>query len=67
MPSSMLGTGRKFDQRLFESKAEKMNYICCDIREFPRIRVVFKKGCELIKEYPTGKIAKTQREVLFSE
>ena len=67
MPSSMLGTGRKFDQKLFEMKSKKMNYICCDIMDFPRVRVVFKKGCELVKKYPTGKISSTQREVLFSE
>ena len=67
MPSSMLGTGRKFDQRLFESKTEKMNYICCDIREFPRVRVVFKEGSELSKEYPKGTISETNGEVLFSE
>jgi len=67
MPSSMLGVGRKFDQKLFESKTKKMNYICCDIRNFPKIRVVFKRGSNLSKVYGNGVVPISSSERLFGE
>lgn len=65
MPSNQIGAGRKFDPEASYEKANKLIYICCDIVDFPRVRIVFKQGSELIKTNPNCKIPKTEREVLF--
>ncbi len=65
MPSGMIGTGRKFDEEVFLFKTEKMNYIICDIVDFPKVSVVFKRGQELANHYPNGIISKTKRGELF--
>ena len=65
-PSKMLGVGRTFDYDVMVEKASKLIYIACDIVDFPKVRVVFKSGSELARDYPNGKISKTKREVLFS-
>jgi len=69
LPSKMIGTGRKFDEKDFKEKTSNMRYIICDIVDFPKVRVLFKRGSELVQKYPNGKIskAKKSREVLFSE
>ena len=66
MPSKMLGTCRTFDEKAFFEKAKNMTYIICDIVEFPKVRVIFKEGAELAKEYPRGTIPKSKRDILFS-
>jgi hypothetical protein len=41
-PSSMIGSGRRFDRQRFLRKLERIaGYIVCDISEFPRIPIVF--------------------------
>tara|TARA_R110000824_G_scaffold209928_2_gene395796 strand:+ start:679 stop:1125 length:447 start_codon:yes stop_codon:yes gene_type:complete len=65
MPSNQLGEGRKFDAQVAHAKAAKLCYICCDIVEFPRVRVKFIDGRDLIKEHPKCAISKGNREVLF--
>ena len=65
MSSSMLGTGRVFQMEIAHEKANELIYICCDIVEFPKVNVIFKKGKELIKEYPNCRIPKSDREFLF--
>ena len=65
MPSGMIGTGRKFDQEQFLLKTENMNYIICDIVDFPKVSVIFKKGSELASQYPNGTITKSKRGELF--
>ena len=65
MPSNQMGAGRKFNALVAHDKANKLIYICCDIVEFPKVRVKFVKGSELIKEYPKCSVPKTKREVLF--
>ena len=65
MPSGMIGTGRKFEKEQFFFKAENMNYIICDIIDFPKVSVIFKKGSELASQYPNGTISKSKREDLF--
>lgn len=65
-PSKMLGVGRTFDYDVMVEKASKLIYIACDIVDFPKVRVVFKSGSELARDYPNGKISKSKREVLFS-
>ncbi len=65
MPSNQMGAGRKFNALVAHKKANKLIYICCDIVEFPKVRVKFVKGSELIKEYPKCSVPKSKREVLF--
>lgn len=65
MPSGMIGTGRKFNEEQFLLKTENMNYIICDIVDFPKVSVIFKKGSELAIQYPNGTITKSRRGELF--
>jgi hypothetical protein len=67
LPSNMIGVGRKFDQEQFLFKTQKMNYIICDIIDFPEIKVIFKKGSQLADKYRNGCIPKSKREELFGE
>jgi hypothetical protein len=55
-PSSMIGTGRKFDRELFEEKANKLIYILVSNICFPEIRVKFVTGADLMAQYPKGEI-----------
>ena len=45
---------------------KNITYICCDIIEFPMVRVRFVKGSDLMKDYPKFKIPPKDREVFFS-
>ena len=65
MPSNQIGAGRKFDSIIAYEKANKLVYICCDIVEFPKVRVIFKNGKDLVKDFPKCRVTKTNREVLF--
>ena len=56
MPSNMIGEGRKFDKEIFEEKAKKLVYIIVSNIEFPRIRVRFVRGIDLLISYPLGVI-----------
>jgi|TARA_R110000824_G_scaffold392567_1_gene591051 hypothetical protein len=67
MPSNMIGSGRKFDEEVFIEKVKDMSYIVCDIVEFPKIRVVFKEGVELARQYMKGAIPLSGRKVVFCE
>tara|TARA_B100000886_G_C20191156_1_gene394336 strand:+ start:180 stop:638 length:459 start_codon:yes stop_codon:yes gene_type:complete len=53
-PSSMLGTGRKFNKKIFQEKAKNMIYIIVSNINLPEIKIKFVSGCELIKIYPKG-------------
>lgn len=66
MPSSMIGTGRVFEQKLFEEKASSLHYIICDIVDFPKIRVISLSGADLVNKYKKGNIPLGERSVLFS-
>ena len=65
MPSNQIGAGRKFDSVIAYEKANKLVYICCDIIDFPKVRVIFKRGKDLVDSFPNCKVSKTNREVLF--
>ena len=65
MPSNQIGAGRKFDSVIAYEKANKLVYICCDIVDFPKVRVIFKSGKDLVKDFPKCRVTKTNREVLF--
>jgi len=67
MPSKMIGVGRAFNKIEFHKKAKSLTYIVCDIKEFPNIKVVFKSGKELIKEYPNGSVGPSKRKEFFND
>jgi len=67
MPSNQMGTGRKFNESVAHKKAKELIYICCDVVDFPIIRVKFAKGSEMIKDYPKCKITKKKREEFFND
>jgi hypothetical protein len=45
--------------------AESIDYIISDVTEFPKVRVVFKQGTDLVRDYPSGKIPLKARKTLF--
>ena len=65
MPSNQIGAGRKFDSVIAYEKSNKLIYICCDIVDFPMVRVIFKRGKDLVKDFPSCSVPKKHREVLF--
>ena len=65
MPSSMIGTGRKFNQEDFIEKVGKMNYIIVDNCQFPKIKIKWMTGKELIKSYPKGEISPSARSLFY--
>jgi hypothetical protein len=66
-PSNMAGKGRVFVQEEAHEHAKDITYICCDVVDFPTVRVKFAKGEELIQEFPKCKIAYSKRKEFFSE
>ena len=48
MPSSMIGVGRKFDEKEFQEKVKTMSYVIVDNTEFPTITVKFAAGEDLV-------------------
>lgn len=66
-PSNQIGAGRTFHKESAHEKAKSLIYICCDIIDFPRIRVRFVEGSDLIKQYPKCEITKAKRENFFGE
>ena len=66
VPSSMLGTGRKFNEEKFLEKANNLVYIIVSNINFPHINVKFVEGKELIKKYPKGEIPFGDHDTFFS-
>lgn len=66
-PSSMYGAGRKVNLEEAVKHIEQTQYICCDITEFPVVRVKFATGKELLEDYPNCSIKKSEREKFFNE
>jgi len=64
-PSNMAGKGRVFVQEKAHEHAKEITYICCDIVDFPLVKVRFAKGSELIKEFPKCKIPFKMRDEFF--
>lgn len=64
-PSVMLGAGRSVDEDKLWEHAMEMIYIFCDVVDFPKVRVIFKKGSDLT-EYSKGSIPFGARDVLFA-
>jgi hypothetical protein len=65
-PSNMLGKGRKIMVEQVHEHARHIDYIFSDITEFPKVRIIFKHGMDLITQFPSTRIKKNQREQLFS-
>lgn len=70
--SKDVGAGRAITaDKLVEwrNKAKDMTYILSDTSNFPIVKVVFKKGSDLIDNFPEGKINKgkndANRKILF--
>ena len=66
MPSGMIGAGRKLDEAVAQEHAREINYICCDIVDFPLVRVVFKRGTDLANEYSKCAVPFKDRAKLFA-
>ncbi len=64
-PSVMLGAGRSVDEEKLWEHATDMIYIFCDVVEFPKVRVIFKRGSDLT-QYPKGSIPFGDRDALFA-
>ena len=64
-PSNMQGVGRCVDQEKLWEHAPQIVYIFCDIVDFPEVRIVYKRGTDLLK-YPKGSIPFGDRNVLFA-
>ena len=66
-PSNMLGKGRTFIKEVAHKKADGLIYICCDIVEFPKVRVKFICGKDFAKDYPKCEVppGHRHREALF--
>jgi hypothetical protein len=73
-PSTMIGSGRSIDKSVAKTHALKTNYICCDITNFPKVKVIFKTGSDLITQFPTKSVTerfhipntKNYKQELFS-
>jgi hypothetical protein len=66
MPSSMIGTGRQFEEKAFLEKANKMIYVVASVVNFPEIKIRYVKGGELAKKYPKGIIPLKDHDEFFS-
>lgn len=64
-PSNMLGGGRKIVNEVAHQHANEIDYIACDIIDFPSIKVRFVTGSDLVAKYPTCKIKPSQRNEFF--
>ena len=66
-PSHMGGKGRVFVQEEAHEHAKDITYICCDVVDFPIVKVKFAKGSDLIVDYPKCKIPFSKRKEFFGE
>ena len=61
-PSNMIGKGRRIDTNKFHDKCNQLIYIIISNINFPRIKIKFIKGNELLKIYPKGSSGKSKKE-----
>ena len=64
-PSNMLGAGRKINKAEVHAHANEIDYIFSDITEFPKVRIIFKSGADMVEQWPSTKIPKKDKEKLF--
>jgi hypothetical protein len=65
-PSTMIGAKRKIDVVEMHRHARSINYIFSDITAFPIVKIVFKKGVDVVTEFPSGKISNSKKNMLFN-
>ena len=67
-PSSMVGAGRKINLQEAHAHAHTIDYIACDVVEFPLVKVRFVKGSDMVKNYPNKscRVPKGHREKFFA-
>lgn len=68
-PSGMYGKGRKVNLEEAHAHADTIDYIACDVVEFPTVRVRFVRGSEIIKQYPNKgcRVPLADREKFFAD
>jgi len=64
-PSEMLGKGRKIIETDVHAHAQTIDYVFSDITEFPKVRIVFKSGADMVEQFPNTKIKYNERSKLF--
>ena len=65
MPSSMIGTGRKFNNEVFQEKTKDLIFCIVSNINFPEIKIRFIKGETLLQSYPKGEIPFSDHIKLF--
>jgi len=66
-PSSMRGSGRNFDEKIFIEKTVKLIFCIVSNIDFPNIKIRFVRGTNLIAKYPNGKIPLKDHHSFFKE
>ena len=66
-PSNMVGKGRSIVLETVYQHAIDITYVFADINDFPSVRIIFKKGKDLIQLFPFAKIKFKERSLLFNE
>jgi hypothetical protein len=66
VPSSMLGAGRKINLQEAQAHARTIDYIFSDVTEFPKVRIQFRHGSQLVNEFPNCAIKKADKNKLFN-
>jgi hypothetical protein len=65
-PSNMLGQGRKFDETIFREKTLGMIFAIVSNVQFPRIKIKFMRGANLLKMYPKAHIPLKDHDKFFN-
>jgi len=66
-PSVMLGAGRKIVKEDAHSHANSIDYIACDIINFPSVRIRFVYGADMVKLYPSTRVPFNARKKFFGD
>jgi len=66
-PSVMLGAGRKVVKEDAHAHAKHIDYIACDVTDFPSVRVRFVSGTDMIEKYPSTRVSFKQRDKFFED
>lgn len=64
-PSNMLGAGRKIVESEVHAHAQEIDYIFSDITDFPRVRIIFKTGTDMVEQWPSTKVPAKDKAKLF--
>jgi len=64
-PSNMIGQGRVFNRSIFKKKTKRLIFCIVSNIEFPRIKLKFIHGKDLIKKYPNESIPLSKMDEFF--